>query len=145
VTAALVALAAALVAATGGLITFAALAYRGQSALLNARDIIEGERARAGAAESDLAVTREQFTQERRLRLAVEAQRDDAQRKVREYAEKLPIKDVADELVRLLGTPLGVSPPVPAAAAADRNQAGDGAAVQLAGLADAFVPHRRIP
>jgi hypothetical protein len=105
------------VASTAGLIAFAWRADRRSSDLLAARDIIDAERRRADATTSERdieiaahAVTSKQLADERELRAAIEAERNDAYRIARDYyaarIESANVADAARIVSDLLALPL---------------------------------------
>jgi hypothetical protein len=105
------------VASTAGLIAFAWRADKRATAFIDARDLFQNERWRADAmtSERDIevaahAVTAKQLKDERDLRAAIEAERNDAYRIARDYyAARIESANVADAsriVSELLALPL---------------------------------------
>lgn len=118
------ALVATVIVATGTVVTFAVLSRRDKSDLVAAHDLLSGERSKTRELQHMLtveqaahAVTAEQFKTEQNLRSIAEAQRNEAQRKVRAQiqtflpmASDAEIQEITNEV---FASPLSLAPRAP--------------------------------
>ena len=119
-------LASGLIAACAAVVTFALLGRRDATSIRIAGDLLNEERgiSRQYKSERDIevaahAVTRKRLEQEQNLRAIAEAQRNEAQRKVRDMLTK-HMRNATDDEIRALtadafSSPLSLVPKVPEA------------------------------